>query len=98
MGIMVIIKKVKVQIYSLISSLNIYHPTIFTPGHWNCSFVCNFNSLRGTYSPAAIFGAFNLSYTLPSLSYQVSIHLSQMKHLMVKYVAQGHNIVTMSQD
>ena len=33
-------KKVKVQVYSLISSLKTYHPTLhLTPGHWTCSFV-----------------------------------------------------------
>ena len=33
------------QVYSLISSLNTYHPTLnFTPGQWTCSFVCHFNS------------------------------------------------------
>ena len=39
--------KVKVQFYSLISSLKTYHPTlhlILPPGHWTHLFVCHFNS------------------------------------------------------
>ena len=45
----------------------------FTPhGHWTCSFVCHFNSTESMQS-CSHFGALNLSYTLPSLSYQVLI-------------------------
>ena len=45
---------------------------ILPPGHWTCSFVCHFNSTE-SIQPCSHFGAFNLSYTLPSLSYLVLI-------------------------
>ena len=45
---------------------------ILPPGHWTCSFVCHFNSTESIQS-CSRFGALNLSYTLPSLSYQVLI-------------------------
>ena len=61
--------KIKVQVYSLISSLKTYHPTLH---HWTCSFVCHFNS-TGSMQSFSRFGALNLSYTLPSLFYQVLI-------------------------
>ena len=46
--------------------------TILPPSHWTCSFVCHFNSTESIQSCSRL-GAFNLSYTLPSLSYQVLI-------------------------
>ena len=45
---------------------------ILPPGHWTCSFVCHSNS-PGIIQSCSRFGALNLSYTLPSLSYQVLI-------------------------
>ena len=69
--------KVKVQVYSLISSLKTYHPTLhLTPGHWICSFVCHFNSTESIQS-CSRFGALNLSYTLPSLSCSFSPESSE---------------------
>ena len=46
------------------------------------------------------FGASNLSNTLPSLSYipGTRFYLTQVKHLRVKGIVQGHDIETMSQD
>ena len=59
------------QVYSLISSISsdFY---ILSTGHWTCSFVCHLNSTESIQS-CSHFGALNLSYTLPSLSYQVLI-------------------------
>ena len=67
-------KTVKVQVYSLISSLKTYliRLYILRPGHWACSFVCHYNSTVSIQS-CSRFGALNLSYTLPSLTYQVLI-------------------------
>ena len=52
----------------------VFHPTfyILPPGYWTCSFVCNINSTESIQS-CSHFGALNLSYRLPSLSYQVLI-------------------------
>ena len=63
--------KVKVQVYNLISSLKTYRPTL-PPGQWTCSFVCHFNFTDFILS-CSRSGALYLSYTLPSLSYQVLI-------------------------
>ena len=41
-------------------------------GHWTCSFVCHFNFTESIQF-CSHFGALNLLYTLPSLSYQVLI-------------------------
>ena len=46
-----------------------------SPGHWTCSFVCHFNATESIQS-CSHFGALNLSYILPSLSYQVFIYTS----------------------
>ena len=45
---------------------------ILPPGHWTCLFVCHLNSTESIQS-CSHFGVLNLSYTLPSLSYQVLI-------------------------
>ena len=42
---------------------------ILPPGHWTCLFICYFNCTKF----CSHFGTLNLSYTLPSLSYQVLI-------------------------
>ena len=57
-----------VQVYSRISS-DFY---ILPPRHWTRLFVCHFNS-TGSIQSCSHFGALNLSYTLPSLSYQLLI-------------------------
>ena len=49
--------------------------SILPPGHWTCSFVCHFNFTESIQS-CSRFGAINLSYTLPSLSYQVAYSFS----------------------
>ena len=58
--------------------------SILPPGHWTCSFVCHFNS-RVTYSPASI-----------SILPRAHLHLSEVMHVRVKCLAQGHNFKTMS--
>ena len=62
--------KVKVQVFK------VWYPVwrlyILPPGHWTCSFMCHFNS-PGSIQSFSRFGALNLSYTLPSLSFQVLI-------------------------
>ena len=69
------------QVYSLISRnipcwyqvwRSVFRLYILPPGHWTCSFMCHFNS-PGSIQSCSRFGALNLSYTLPSLSYQVLI-------------------------
>ena len=67
-------KKVKVQVYSLIPSIS---SNIFTP--WSLDlFIRGPSQLRGLNSTESIqscshFGALNVSYTMPSLSYQVGL-------------------------
>ena len=63
--------QVKVQVYSLISSISpdFY---ILPPGHWTCSLVYHLKSTESIQS-CSHFGAMDLTYTLPSLSYQVLI-------------------------
>ena len=75
------------EVYSLISSLKIYHPTVY----WTCIFVCHFNSMKSIQSCSHL-GALNLSYTLPSLSYHAGTHWNQshVKHLRVNCLAQGN--------
>ena len=55
------------QVYSISSDFY-----ILPPGHWTCSFVRLLISTESIQS-CSHFGALNLSYTVPSLSYQVLI-------------------------
>ena len=91
--------KVKVQVYSLISSLKTYHPTShLTP--WSLDL---FNrvpfQLHGGHTALQPFRRIELVlhiaiYVLPGTHF----HLSQVKHLRVKCLAQKHNILIMFQD
>ena len=65
------------------------NPTLqFTPGHCTDSFVFHFN-----FTESIHFGALNFAISvLPG----THLHLSQVKHVRVKYLTQGHNIETMS--
>ena len=64
--------KVKVRVYSLISSLKIHHPTLhFYPLVTGPVHLCAISTPRRAYSPAAVSA--HWTYTLPSLSYQVLI-------------------------
>ena len=65
----------KVQVFFIVW-YQVWRPIIrlyiLPPGHLTCSFVCHFNSTESIQS-CSRFGALNLSYTLPYLSYQVLI-------------------------
>ena len=86
------------QVYSLISSLKTYHPTLdFTP--WSLDlFISVPLQLHGEYTvlqPLCNKVIVHIViYVLPGTHF----HLRQVKHLRVLCLAQGHNIETMSQD
>ena len=63
---------------------------------WSCTISTPFCRMQHS----SHFGARSLSHTFPSLSYQVLIYTqSEVKHVRVKYIAQGHTIEkTMSQN
>ena len=79
--------KVKVQVfYSLISSLKTYH--------WTSHF-----QLPGEHTVLQPFRRIELiAHIVISVLPGTHFHLSQVKHLRVKCLAQGHNILKMSQD
>ena len=94
------IKKIKVRAYSLLSSLQTYHPTLHLPRPspppptWSLDlFIRVPPQLHGAYSPAAIVALIAISVLSGT-----HFHLSRVKHLRVECLAQGHNIETMSQD
>ena len=66
--------------------------------------MCHLNSTESIQS-LSHFGTLNLSYIISDNYHAISVHLcptrysfsSQVKHLRVKCLAQGHNIETMSQ-
>ena len=92
-------KKVKVQVYSLISSLKTYHPTLhLTP--WSLDlFIREPFQLHGEHTVLQPFRRIELIVHIAiSVLPGTHFHLSQVKHLRVKCLAQGHNILTMSQD
>ena len=67
------------------------------PDHRTCSFVCHLNYTECLQSWSH-FGTLNLSYTLPSLSYQVLIYASAKWNIKGKVSCQRDtNIETMSQ-
>ena len=91
--------KVKVQVYSLISSLKTYHPTLhLTP--WSLDlFIRVPLQLHGEHTVLQPFRRIELIvHIVISVLPGTHFHLSQVKHLRVKCLAQGHNILTMSQD
>ena len=61
-------RQIYLQVRRLISRF-----CILSPGHWTYSSVCQFKSTESIPSCSHV-GALNLSYTLPSLSYQVLIY------------------------
>ena len=65
-------QKVKVEVYSLISSAKRYSPdfTQLAPGHRTCSFISHLNS-PGSIQPGCQFRRTELFKHKPSLSYQV---------------------------
>ena len=91
--------KVKVQVYSLISSLKTYHPTLhLTP--WSLDlFIREPFQLHGEHTVLQPLRRIELIVHIAiSVLPGTHFHLSQVKHLRVKCLAQGHNILTMSQD
>ena len=94
--------KVKVQVfYSLISSLKTYHRTLhLTPCSLDLFIRVPFQ-LPGEHTVLQPFPRIELiihiaTSVLPGRP--THFHLSQVKHLRVKCLAQGHTILTMSQD
>ena len=90
---------INVQVYSLISSLKTYHPTLhLTP--WSLDlFIRVPFQLHGKHTVLQPFRRYELIVHIAiSVLPGTHFHLSQVKHWRVKYLAQGHNILTMSQD
>ena len=92
--------QVQVQVlYSLISSLKTYHRTLhFTP--WSLDLFIHVPiRLPGEYT---VLQPFRRIYLIVHIAISVlpgnHFHLSQVKHLRVKCLAQGDTILTMSQD
>ena len=91
--------KVKVQVYGVISSLYTYHPTLhLTP--WSLyMFIRVPFQLHGEHTVLQLFRRIELIIHIAiSVLPGTYFHLSQVKHLRVKCLAQGHNILTMSQE
>ena len=88
--------KVKVKVYSLISSLKTYHPTLhLTP--WSLDlFIRVPFQLPGEHTVLQSFRRIKLIVHI-AISVLPGTHF-QVKHLRVNCLAQGHNILTMSQD
>ena len=85
------------QVYSLISSLKTYHPTLhLTP--WSLDLVIRvLFQLHGEHTVLQPFRRIELIVHIAiSVLPGTHFHLSQVKHLRVKCLAQGHNILTMS--
>ena len=94
-----VLLKVKVKVYSLISSLKTYHPTLhLTP--WSLDlFIRVPFQLHGEHTVLQPFLRIELIVHIAiSVLPDTYFHLSQLKHLRVECLAQGHNILTMSQD
>ena len=91
--------KVKVQVfYSLISSLKTYHRTLHsTP--WSLDLLIHVPfHLPGEHTARQPFRRIELIVHIAiSALPGTHFHLSQVKHLRVKCLAQGHTILTMSQ-
>ena len=90
---------VYVQVYSLILSLKTYHSILnLTP--WSLDlFIRVPFQLHGEHTVLQPFRRMELIVHIAiSVLPGTHFHLSQVKHLKVKCLAQGHNILTMSQD
>ena len=87
------------QVYSLISSVKTYHPTLhFTPWSLDLFIRVSFQ-LHGEHTVLQPFRRIELivHIAISGLS-GTHFHLNQVKHLKVKCLDQGHTIETMSQD
>ena len=89
--------KVEVQVYRLISSLKTYHQTLhFTPWSLDLFILVPFQHhgeysvLQPPFRRIALIVHIAMSFLL-----DIHFHLSQVMHLRVRYLAQGHNIETM---
>ena len=83
---------VKVQVYSLISSLKTYHRTLhLTP--WSLDLFIRVHTVLQPFRRIEHIVHIAIS-VLPGTHF----HLNQVKHLRVKCLGQGHNILTMSED
>ena len=92
-------RKVKVKVYSLISSLKTYHPTLhFTPWSRDLFIRVAFQH-HGEHTVLQPFRRIELIVHI-AISVRPGTHfyLSQVKHLRVKCLAQRHNILKMSRD
>ena len=90
---------VHVFFYSLISNLKTYHRTLhFTP--WSLDPLIHLPfQLPGNHTVLHLFRCIELiEHIAISVLPGTHFHLSQVKHLGVKCLAQGHTILTMSQD
>ena len=93
------VAKVKVLVYSLISSLKTYPPTLhFTPWSLNL-LVCVPFHLPGEHTVLQPVRCIELIVHIAvSVLQGTHFHLSHAKHLMVESLADRHTIETMSQD
>ena len=92
------IVKVKVHVYSLISNLKTYHPTLHLTTLSLDLFIRVPFQLNGEHTVLQPFRRIELIvHIVISVLPGTHFHLSQVKHLRVKCLAQGHNILTMSQ-
>ena len=91
--------KVKVQVFSLISSLKTYDTTLhLTPSSLELFIRVPFQ-LHGEHTVLQPFQRIELIVHIAiSVLPGTHFHLSQVKHLRVKCLVQEHNILTMSQD
>ena len=90
--------KVKVKVYSLISSLKTYHPTShFTP--WSLDLFIHVPSqLHGEHTVLQPFRYIeHIIHIAISILLGIHFHLCQVKHSRVKCLPQGHDIEAMSQ-
>ena len=66
--------------------------THITPGHWTCPFLYHFNSFleQTAFTAISVLGTNHRHCHICSLG--THLHLSQVKHVRVKCLAQEHNI------
>ena len=87
--------KIKVQVYSLISSLKTYHPTLHLT-LWSLDlFIRVPFQLHGEHTVLQPFQRIELIVHIAiSVVPGTHFHLSQVKHLRVKFLAQGNSILS----
>ena len=89
-------KKVKMQVYSLVSSAKRHSPdfTQLPPGHRACSYISHASQLPGEHTARLPFSAHGTVQThKPSLSYHVPTYSwVERVHVWAKCLAQEHNV------